>query len=400
MNRALRRAFPLALSAFLTACAGLPPQRPQTPAVPAPAAATTMPPASVTTPRVAAPEPAEDIWDKLRSSFAMSDCNADPAVLGWAKRYTRDPEQFEEQLRSALPRLAYVQEVAAQYNVAGEFVLLPWVESHYRPIPARKRRPAGMWQIMPITAGAMGLRVDRHYDARLDMPAAAHAVMKLLEQYHDQFHDWRVVDYAYNSGEFSVRKLVREHGLPADEPVIPAWPVSRITHEHLIKLLAMACVVREPAQFQVNLPVPSDAEHLVQTPVTASIPIAQAADQAGMSVDALKHLNPAFGGGTIDVGAASYLMLPASHAERFRMASRGASNEAIPTGSTSTRIASLGGKAAARRHRRQTHVVSPGESLWQIAREYSTNVVRLQQLNHLRGNAIQPGQVLQLDDVD
>ncbi|HXS04761.1 MAG TPA: transglycosylase SLT domain-containing protein, partial [Rhodanobacter sp.] len=95
----------------------------------------------------------------------MSDCNADPAVLGWAKRYTRDPEQFEEQLRSALPRLAYVQEVAAQYNVAGEFVLLPWVESHYRPIPARKRRPAGMWQIMPITAGAMGLRVDRHYDA-------------------------------------------------------------------------------------------------------------------------------------------------------------------------------------------------------------------------------------------
>ena len=400
MNRALRRAFPLALSAFLTACAGLPPQRPQTPAVPAPAAATTMPPASVTTPRVAAPEPAEDIWDKLRSSFAMSDCNADPAVLGWAKRYTRDPEQFEEQLRSALPRLAYVQEVAAQYNVAGEFVLLPWVESHYRPIPARKRRPAGMWQIMPITAGAMGLRVDRHYDARLDMPAAAHAVMKLLEQYHDQFHDWRVVDYAYNSGEFSVRKLVREHGLPADEPVIPAWPVSRITREHLIKLLAMACVVREPAQFQVNLPVPSDAEHLVQTPVTASIPIAQAADQAGMSVDALKHLNPAFGGGTIDVGAASYLMLPASHAERFRMASRGASNEAIPTGSTSTRIASLGGKAAARRHRRQTHVVSPGESLWQIAREYSTNVVRLQQLNHLRGNAIQPGQVLRLDDVD
>ena len=394
MNRALRRALPLALSAFLAACAGLPPKRPQTPAAPPPAATATMPPPSATTPRVATPKPAGDIWDKLRSSFAMSDCNADQAVLGWAKRYTRDPEQFEEQLRSALPRLTYVQEVAAQYNVAGEFVLLPWVESRYRPIPARKRRPAGMWQIMPITAGAMGLRVDRHYDARLDMPAAAHAVMKLLEQYHAQFHDWRVVDYAYNSGEFSVRKLVREHGLPADEPVIPAWPVSRITREHLIKLLAMACVIREPAQFQVNLPVPSDAEHLVQTPVTATMPMAQAAYQAAMSVGALKRLNPAFSGDTLDAGAASYLMLPASHAERFRMASR----EAIPTGST--RIASMDDQAAAPRHRHRTHVVSNGESLWQIAREYSTNVDRLQQLNHLHGNAIQPGQVLQLDDVD
>ncbi len=398
MNRTLRRAFPLTLSALLAACAGLPPQGSQVPAAPLPASTTTVPPAAATTSGVAEPAPAQDIWDKLRRSFAMSDCNADPAVVGWAKRYTREPKQFEGQLRSALPRLAFVQQVAAQYNVAGEFVLLPWVESHYRPIPARKRSPAGIWQIMPVTAGAMGLRVDRHYDARLDMPAAAHAVMKLLEQYHDQFHDWRVVDYAYNSGEFRVRKLVREHGLPAAEPVIPAWPASRIAHEHLVKLLAIACVVREPARFQVSLPVPSEAEHLVQTSVTASIPMAQAASQAGMSVDALKHLNPAFSGDTIEVGAASYLMLPASHAEQFRLDSHGAPNEVIPTGST--RIASLDGKAAAPRHHHQTHVVSPGESLWQIAREYSTNVSRLQQLNHLHDDAIRPGQVLQLDDVD
>ena len=116
------------------------------------------------------------------------------------------------------------------------------------------------------------------------------------------------------------------------------------------------------------------------------------------SVDALKHLNPAFSGDTIEVGAASYLMLPASHAEQFRLASHGAPKETAPTGST--RIASLDGKAVAPRHHHQTHVVSPGESLWQIAREYSTNVSHLQQLNHLHGDAIQPGQVLQLDDVD
>jgi LysM repeat protein len=46
-------------------------------------------------------------------------------------------------------------------------------------------------------------------------------------------------------------------------------------------------------------------------------------------------------------------------------------------------------------------VVSSGESLWQIAREYSTSVTRLQELNDLRqGQSIQPGQVLKLDDID
>ncbi|TAL86575.1 MAG: LysM peptidoglycan-binding domain-containing protein, partial [Rhodanobacter sp.] len=36
----------------------------------------------------------------------------------------------------------------------------------------------------------------------------------------------------------------------------------------------------------------------------------------------------------------------------------------------------------------------------QIAREYSMNITRLQQLNHLHDDAIQPGEVLQVDAVD
>ena len=46
-------------------------------------------------------------------------------------------------------------------------------------------------------------------------------------------------------------------------------------------------------------------------------------------------------------------------------------------------------------------MVSSGESLWQIAREYSISVARLEQLNDLtQDQPIQPGQVLRLDDMD
>ncbi|MEO6926951.1 MAG: transglycosylase SLT domain-containing protein [Rhodanobacter sp.] len=397
MNRAFRVALPLTLSAMLAACAGMPLQRPQAPATPVPTPTMAHPqPASV--PTAAATAPAEDMWDKLRGSFAMADCNADPAVLQMAEIYTHNPKRFEEHLQSVLPRLAYVQQVAAQYDVPGEFVLLPWVESHYRPIPPSKRHPAGMWQIMPATAGSMDLRVGRQYDARLDIPAATNAVMQLLQRYYDQFHDWRVVDYAYNAGEFNARKLVREHGQPADEPVIPAWRVRRTTREHLVKLLAIACVIREPERFQVSLPVLPADEQLVQTSVGGSITIAKAAERAGMSASALKHLNPAFGGNTIDASSAPYLMLPASHVKQFHAASREEPNDAAAA--SPTRIASLNSTASASAQQHRTHVVNRGENLWQIAREYSTNVARLQQLNHLQDGAIQPGEVLQLDDVD
>ncbi len=329
----------------------------------------------------------------------MPDCNADPSIVEWATRYTRNSELFEKTLRQALPRLVYVQHVASQYRVAGEFVLLPWVESHYRPVPAREHHAAGMWQIMPITARSLGLRVDRHYDGRLDMPVATHAVMKLLEQYHDRFHDWRVADYAYNAGEFRLRKLIREHGMPADEPVIPDLPVHRITREHLIKLLAVACVIREPERFQVSLPILPDTERLVQTRVAHSMTVARAADLAGMSVQALRRLNSAFGGDKIDVGAAPYLMLPASHADRFRATVEASSNMEADDSAVQTATASNG--TAGSGHQHETHVVRSGESLWQIARDYSTSVTHLEQLNGLSDEqAIQPGQVLELDSVD
>ncbi len=329
----------------------------------------------------------------------MPDCNADPSILHWATRYTRNSKLFEKTLRQALPGLVYVQEVAAQHRVPGEFVLLPWVESNYRPVPAREHHAAGMWQIMPITARSMGLSIDHHYDARLDLAAATYAVMKLLEQYHDRFHDWRVADYAYNAGEFRLRRLIRKYGAPADEPVIPDLPVPTITREHLVKLLAMACVVREPERFQVNLPVLPDTGRLVQTPVTQPMKAARAAHLAGMSVTALKYLNPAFGGDLVGTSAAPYLMLPAGHADQFRAAMEGLSGGT--TGEEVAPMAAASEEPARSRDRHRTHVVTAGESLWQIANEYSTSVSRLEELNQLPdGKPIQPGQVLQLDVVE
>ncbi|MEO5830748.1 MAG: transglycosylase SLT domain-containing protein [Rhodanobacter sp.] len=386
------RLLPLLLSALLAACAGVPSQ-PQ-----APAGETTPLPATTPAP-VESPTPtsAANPWDQLRESFAMPGCDADPVVLHWAKRYTRNPQQFESQLQAVLPRLVYVQKVAEQYDVAGEFVLLPWVESNFRPIAAHKRRPAGMWQLVPKTAGAMGLRVDSRYDGRLDVPASANAVMRLLEQYHEQFGDWRVADYAYNAGEFAIRKMIKTHGLPPAQPALPQLPVRKATREHLEKLLAIACVVREPERFNVSLPTLPGAQHLVQAPVPHSMSMAKAADHAGMKLDALKRLNGAFGGNLIDTDAASYLMMPAAHARQFKdalleLASDAGNDDALPAAAPDASINS----SPTINSRPPTHIVKRGDSLWQIARKHSVKVDQLKRWNHLGNHALKPGQQLLL----
>jgi membrane-bound lytic murein transglycosylase D len=397
---------PLALSILLAACATAPSQVPHKPvAIAAPPVTIENGVAPHAKLAVASPQPA-DLWDQLRGSFGMTDCDADPSVLAWAKRYTHNPEQFESQLREALPRLTYVQEVAAHYDVAGEFVLLPWIESYFQPVTGRKNRPAGMWQIMPATAGSIGLRVDGHYDGRLDVDASANAVMKLLKQYHDEFHDWRVVDYAYNAGEFNISKLVRARGLPPDKPVIPQWPVRSVTREHLTKLLAMACVVREPARFGVSLPTLPNEQHLVQVKISRSMPITQAADHAGISVDSMKSINSAFRSDMVDADAASYLLMPASHVQQFRDALLDQASLAT----ADNRLSASAGNGGAlqipattspkAKPLAKTHTVKPGESLWQIAHQYSVNIDQLQRWNHLHGQPLKPGQVLVVSEAD
>jgi len=392
---------PLALSILLAACAIAPSQ--QAPHKPPAIVAPTLTIADDITSYAGMPAllpQTTDVWDQLRSSFAMTDCDADPSVRTWARRFTRDPRQFEKRLRAVLPQLTYVQEVAAHYDVAGEFVLLPWIESHFQSLPGHRNLPAGMWQIVPVTAGSMGLRVNGRYDGRLDVDASANAVMKLLKQYHDQFHDWRVVDYAYNAGEFSVRKLIQQHGMPADEPVIPRWPVRAVTREHLTKLLAMACVVREPARFDVTLPTLPGEQHLVQVRISHSMPIMQAANRAGMSVDTLKDLNAAFRSDMIDADATSYLLLPAAHVQQFRDAlpsqpSRATTDSSLASlADSSLELPSPAATLPTAKPHAKTHTVKGGESLWQIARRYSVNIAQLQRWNHLHGEVLRPGQVL------
>ncbi|RDD83742.1 LysM peptidoglycan-binding domain-containing protein [Dyella tabacisoli] len=341
----------------------------------------------------------------------MNDCDADPAIIESAQRYTANPERFETQVREILPHLAYVQQIAAKHGVAGEFVLLPWVESHYRPIPGSKNNPAGMWQIMPVTANAMGMRVDKRYDGRLDMPAATDAVMTLLRRYHDDLQDWRLADFAYNAGEFGIRKMVEQHGMPANEPAIPRLPVKRITREHLIKLLAMACVVREPDRFHVTLPSLPSEQRLVSVDVGRSMPIAQAANHAGMSVDEIKNLNAGFRNGFVDTQAAAYLLLPNSKAEKFRLASSQPSSNnadeqqtsllALSSPATNQDDSSSPSTAAHQgksKNKSKTHTVKSGESLWNIAHQYSVDIKQLERWNNLRSQKLKLGQVLKVSE--
>ncbi|WP_052697627.1 transglycosylase SLT domain-containing protein [Luteibacter yeojuensis] len=416
MKRLARRLLPTLLPMVLTACATTP--RPVAPAMAPPPVAPVDTVQDVNmSPKLARPAPPADFWGEMRDSFAMPGCEADPQVMAWARTYTKMPNRFEQQVNEVLPLIVYAHKAAMKHSVAGEFALLPWVESQYRHVPGAKNRPAGMWQIMPQTAHTLGLRVEKNYDERLDITKSTESVMSMMRRYYDDLGDWRLVDVAYNAGEFGLKKTIDKHGGPSDDDGLPDVPMKANTKEHLVKLMAMACIVRDPARFNVQLPKQDRDDALQVVKVDNPQSLAQAAKQSGLSMNDLRDFNPAYrtSKGTV----ANTLLLPKSAADQYKLgpvdpvADAPAADDAddaadaTPAKATAKSKTTKGGKAskttknvakASKKPEGKAAVykVNNGESLWTIARRHQVSVEQLMKWNDLDTAAVKPGQVLKL----
>lgn len=318
-----------ALAATLAACSTAPerpavsapkiepPPPPAAPVVEPPPSAETAPPAPRASVEIASP------WPALRASFAMKGCDYRPQVLRLARYYTKSPRHFTASWERAMPFLEIVVEELDRRNLPGEFAMLPFVESGYEPVPSRGDRPAGMWQLDPDTARGEGLVITADYDGRLDVAASTTAALSLIERYQKEFGDWRLADMAFNSGEYRVKNLLKgrdAHSMSAAE--LGRLAFNPITHDHLDRLLALSCIVADPARFGVTLPEPSADARLKTVILQSGMDVRLAARLAGIETAALKRYNAAYRRNRMVSGMPYQLLMPASSVERFQLAAQ------------------------------------------------------------------------------
>jgi membrane-bound lytic murein transglycosylase D len=385
-------------------------------------------------------------WAKLGSRFALPDCDYSPDVLRLARWFSADPTGFAESLRQALPFLLYVAQQAEQRGMPGEFALLPYIESNYVPLASSGDRAAGIWQLLPDTAREAGVRIRPDYDGRLDIVASTDAALDLLERYADRFGDWRVADMAFNAGPYRIAELLGDSDVPADAAGLGRLRVPAHTHRHLAKLLAVACVVSDPARFNVQLPEPAPADWLTAVALPAPLDLQLAARMAGMDAARLRQLNPGYVRGRMPTTGPFRLLLPEAQGRTLAAAldklpqplwrewheialqqsealdvlaqahdidtgalatANALATDAVLPPGTHVLMPGRGAGAASLStlalsiENAQTHVVRAGDMLWGIARSARVALSDLLHWNGLsRQSALRPGQRLHLQAPD
>lgn len=333
-----------------------------------------------------------DVWKRLRDGYAFAQCDASDSARRWQRTYARGPRHFAAMMERSLPFLLLVLDEIERRRLPTEFALLPIVESQYTPFAATGNRPAGMWQLMPGTARGRGLAIEAGYDGRLDVYASTQVALDLIHDLGSRFGDWRLANMAFNAGEYRVERALRDALLKHRHPKPGQLPVSPITHEHLAKLNAVACILSEPARFGVALPMPTDDMHLVAIALDAPASVTVAAKLAGLDAVAFRRYNPALRGTTIARGR--MILIPAPRRAAFESALA-----ALPASERMIVPASVAADAepAAVADARGIYVVRRGDSLWRIAKQFKVSVAALLTWNGLAGDAtLKPGQRLRV----
>ncbi|MCG7535661.1 LysM peptidoglycan-binding domain-containing protein [Pseudoalteromonas sp. OOF1S-7] len=334
------------------------------------------PPATPVPSAVSAPLPAiteqpqqyQDLWQYIAANLSF-DITPNARLQKRVAWYLSQPNYLLSVNERAAPYLYHIVKKVEQRKLPMELVLLPFVESDFRPTARSSQGAVGVWQLVDATAYHFGLKSNDWYDGRQDVLAATDAALDYLQYLRQRFKgNWLHALAAYNSGEGRVKAAIRynqKHSLSSH-----FWHLKlpRETADYVPKLLALSYLLQHP---QTGLQRPSLANEAQTTVLDVGQPFNFGILAALLNIDKqrLHQLNP------------GYL--------RHQSPSNGPFKALLPMDQQQLFATDF--------YRRQfsTHYqVKLNDTLYGIARRHNTSVAQLKQLNNKTRDLIRVGETL------
>lgn len=272
----------------------------------------------------------------------------------------------------------YLPTIQQEFEAAGmppELAYVAMIESGFVSHSTSGMGAAGMWQFMPRTARAEGLKVERWVDERRDPVKATRAAARHFQSLYNRFDDWYLALAAYNAGAGRVNGALNRYRTNSFWSLARRRALRAETCNYVPRFLAVAIISENPERFGFyNVPYDSSLPYeTVQ--VSESTPLALIAAQLGVPADDVRLLNQELIRGSTPPGTYS-IKVPMGSAAIY---------EAVSSGDAS---------ALAKAPTFRQHRVQSGQSLERLARIYGVSVKAIQELNGFRSSRLQIGDLV------
>lgn len=214
----------------------------------------------------------------------------------------------------------YVPMIRSALREAGlpeDLVYKAMIESGFNPRAYSRARAAGIWQFVSGTARLYGLKNSGGIDERRDPEKSTRAAIRHIQHLYGLFGDWRLVIAAYNCGQGRLERIIRRSGTD-DFWKLKGLP--RETRRHVPRFMAALIISRDPEWFGFNDVVYQVPPEYDVVPVSEYVHLRVAAECAGTTYERMRSLNPELRSGyTPHSSRGPYsLKIPAGTADRFK----------------------------------------------------------------------------------
>lgn len=297
-----------------------------------------------------------------------------------ALRYLqREPEDHVYRwMRRKETYFPMIEHIFAEEGVPDELKYLALVESGLNPQAESRADAAGIWQFIPETGRAYGLKITPWMDERLDPEKATRAAAAHLKDLHRMFDgDWHLALSGYNCSPTRIREALRRVRREGKRPTF--WNIyPYIPHEtrnYVPTYVAAALMLSNPGHFDLESVQPGPRYRFDRVPVEGMLPLTTAADLAGTTVKKLRALNPSLRKDVLPPSTEPFMLrLPYRTYEQF---SEG--YEQLPDSAKGLTLA---------------HRVRAGETPGGIAERYDVSLDSLKKANGLSSSSITAGDSL------
>jgi len=316
----------------------------------------------------------EDVWQRIRSQLTIN-VPDNPAVRKWRKYYLSHPNFMVTISQRAKPFLYYIVAELERRNMPVELALLPIVESAYLPYGVSNKSAVGLWQFMPVSGERFNLKQNFWYDGRRDVVESTRAALDYFQFFHRTLgQDWLNAIAAFNSGEGRVGRAIAKN--KRNKLATDFWSLQlpAETDNFVPKLLAIADILKHSAELNYTFTPIKNSPAVALVNIDSQLDLMVAAQWGNIETKELLRLNPALNRWATPPNSNFQLLLPVDNVVAFQ-----------------EKLRSVDKKEWLQWHRYQ---VKSGDSLSEIALEYTTNVTFIKKLNQLSSNSIRIGQVL------
>ena len=318
----------------------------------------------------------KNIWEYiLDNNTKNKKAYINERILFYMNMHLKDADKFEEYLNDSYYFIYYVIHELEKEKLPLELALIPYIESNYDPFSISSSGAVGMWQFMPKTGRLYELNKTWWNEDRHDPYRSTEAAVDYLKYLYERFNqDVYLTLAAYNAGPTLLSRKINQNkrrGLKTD-----FWSLNlpNQTKEYVPKYIALKELIFNFEKYELTLPDIPNNPVVQKISIPGQVEVITLSEFLDIKPELLYKLNAGYTKWASAPKDQSIFYIPIEKYYLFE-------SEDNPFNDTN-QINWI------------SHVVESGDNLWALASKYDTEVGIIKQINYLNNDLLSIGSTL------